>query len=102
MENETNKILSELNIKYERQKRFKWLGRQSLDFYLPKYNIAIECQGRQHFGEVPDFKGTETYEIIKQRDKKKKMLCEKNGVKLFYYNYNDKERKEKLKKLIYD
>lgn len=101
LENETDKILSELNIEYERQKRFKWLGRQSLDFYLPKYNIAIECQGRQHFGEVPDFKGAETYEIIKQRDNKKKILCEKNGVKLFYYNYNDKERKEKLKKLIY-
>ena len=30
--------------------RPKWLGKQSIDFFLPQYNIAIECQGKQHFG----------------------------------------------------
>lgn len=102
LENEMDKILSNLDVKYERQKKFKWLGRQSLDFYLTDHNIGIECQGRQHFGEVPDFKGAETYEVIKKRDLKKKELCDKNGVELFYYNYNDKTRKEKIIKLIYD
>lgn len=102
LENEMNKILLELDVKFERQKKFEWLGRQSLDFYLIDYNIGIECQGRQHFGEVPDFKGVETYEVIMKRDTKKKELCDKYGVELFYYNYNDKARKEKIVKLIYD
>lgn len=38
-----------MNIKYERYKKFSWLKKQNLDFYLPDYNIAIECQGIQHF-----------------------------------------------------
>jgi hypothetical protein len=36
-------------VEYEFQKTFKWLVNKSklfLDFYLPKYNIFIECQGR--------------------------------------------------------
>ena len=45
-------FLKENNIEFETQKRFKWLGGKSLDFYLPKYNIAIECQGLQHFRPV--------------------------------------------------
>lgn len=32
------------NIDYEYQKRFKWLGKQSLDFYLDSLKIGIECQ----------------------------------------------------------
>ena len=38
-------FLNKKHIIFEKQKRFNWLGRQSLDFYLPKYNIGIECQG---------------------------------------------------------
>lgn len=29
-----------------------FLGRQSLDFYFPKYKIGIEYQGKQHFASV--------------------------------------------------
>lgn len=49
LEVEIRKFLIENNIEFCEQKRFEWLGRQSLDFYLPKHNIAIECQGIQHF-----------------------------------------------------
>ena len=42
-------ILTKNNIRFERQKRFKWLGKQSLDFFLVDYNIGIECQGEQHY-----------------------------------------------------
>lgn len=44
LEENTEKILKKYNIIFEYQKRFKWLKQQSLDFYLPDYNIAIECQ----------------------------------------------------------
>ena len=42
-------FLLENNINFIPQQKFKWLGKQSLDFYLPEYNVAIECQGEQHF-----------------------------------------------------
>ena len=58
MEEKIRIFLEEEQIDYIYQatkKDLKWLGRQSLDFYLPKYNIAIECQGRQHFEPVDKF-----------------------------------------------
>lgn len=80
-----NHMLTCYGICYERQKRFPWLGRLSLDFYLPKYNVAIECQGKQHFGiggwnDVNNFKNT-----IK-RDNKKNELCALNGVTVKYFS----------------
>ena len=58
LEKDTRNILIENNIYFESQKKFPWLGRQSLDFYLPDYNIAIECQGIQHFkNQLPLPKG---------------------------------------------
>ena len=81
---------------YEYAPHFLKVGKshQSLDFFLPKYNIAIECQGIQHFEPV-DFanKGYDWAEKLylenKKRDKKKNSLCKENGVKLFYINYYD-------------
>lgn len=88
MEKTIKYYLTKNNIEYEFQKRFDWLKNKislSLDFYLPKYNIAIECQGRQHFTPVDKFGGINGFEGTLERDKIKKDLCEKNGVKLLYF-----------------
>lgn len=83
LEKDIRNILIENNVNFEQQKRFpEWLGRQSLDFYLPDYNIAIECQGLQHFKNE---RGCQDLENIKKRDNKKKNLCKEHGVKLVYY-----------------
>lgn len=87
LENLVENLLIENNIEYQKQKKFEWLKNKrnlALDFYLPKYNIAIECQGKQHFNEN-NF-GNETNEVIIYRDKKKHELCVKNGVKLLYFS----------------
>lgn len=55
-----------------------------MDFYLPKYNVAIECQGKQHFG-LGGWNNKD-YTSIKERDERKRRLCEENGVKLLYYS----------------
>lgn len=70
-------------------KIFKWLEKQSIDFYLPDYNIAIECQGKQHFN-IGDF-GSSNFDFndLYKRDKLKYELCKKNNIKLLYYT--DKE-----------
>ena len=72
-------------IKYETQKRFDWLGKQSLDFYLPEINLAIEVQGVQHFIPINAFGGEKGYKECVERDRRKLELCEKNGVDLVYY-----------------
>lgn len=76
--------LTENNIEFETQKRFDWLGLQSLDFYLPKYNIGIECQGKQHFIEKERFGGKDGLNKIKERDIKKHKKCKENNIKLIY------------------
>lgn len=94
LENEIEAFLNENGIEFELQKRFEWLGRQSLDFYIPKYNVAIECQGKQHFKPV-DFKG-EGYDIankkfkqINENDDNKLKLCNEHNINIYYYS-NDK------------
>ena len=85
LEKEINDFLIENNINFERQKRFDWLGLQSLDFYLPDYNIAIECQGIQHFEPIDFFGGINEFEKTIKRDIVKKQLCYQNDIKLIYY-----------------
>ena len=58
----------------------------SLDFYLPDYNTAIECQGIQHFNCVSFFGGASFLEETKRRDNKKRILCKENGINLLYYS----------------
>jgi very-short-patch-repair endonuclease len=78
------------NLIIEKQKKFHWLGKQSLDFYLPEHNIAIEYQGRQHFEPVDKFGGKKEFEKTKNRDKRKRELCKKNGIKLLYFSFDEK------------
>lgn len=100
------------NIIYETGIRPKFLSKGkshlSLDFYLPEYNAAIECQGKQHFIEQTFFENRK--ETNFERDKRKNELC-KGNIKLYYYsnfkidNYIDKVYNDKevlLKKIIED
>ena len=82
-------LLKENDIKFEYEKNFKWLGLQTLDFYLPDYSVAIECQGIQHF-EPCNFGSTvktpyEMFDYVRECDNRKHKLCNENGVKLLYY-----------------
>ena len=92
LESETRHAL-EL-VDKEEQKTFEWLKHKSnlfLDFYLPNNNIAIECQGRQHFPNSRHFGGKNLYEIISFRDKLKKQLCEAHGIEVIYFTHEKVE-----------
>ncbi|MBO6181799.1 hypothetical protein J6O86_08960 [bacterium] len=89
-------ILKKQSIKYIGQFNENWLSRQSIDFYLPEYNIAIECQGIQHyeptrFGGVSMEKAKENLEYVKKLDEKKKMLCENHNIRILYIKHNEKQ-----------
>ena len=89
LELELIKCFDENNIKYIHQtnkKIFNWLNKMSLDFYLPDYNTAIECQGLEHFKEIEFFGGVKNFNNTIKRDKLKLELCNKNGINLLYYS----------------
>ena len=84
MERDIRLFLIKENENFIQEYKTEWLGLQTLDFYLPKYNIAIECQGKQHFG-LGGWISNE-FEAIKERDERKRKLCKENGIKLLYYS----------------
>lgn len=75
--------LDKRSIEYDRFHHFDWLGKQEVDFYLPKYNIAIECQGKQHIG-LGGWNGRFDFKKLMDLDIRKNLLCKENGVKLLY------------------
>lgn len=87
--------ISETELFYKLRNRFKehlvihhgnpkWLGRQHLDVFFPKFNIGIEYQGLQHYEPVDFFGGVETFLKNQERDLRKKQLCIKNNCYLIY------------------
>lgn len=90
LETKLSLFLTKNKIKYEFQKRFPWLKNKkqlSLDFYLPDFNIAIECQGEQHLKKERCFENR-TFDKQVYLDKIKNSLCENNGITILYYGGN--------------
>lgn len=80
-----------INFIHEASKKdLPFLGKQRLDFYLPDYNIAIECQGKQHFipvdfGSFGEKRAEKLLMENHERDLRKKKLCKENSIDLIYY-----------------
>lgn len=89
LEREVREMLERRNYSFIQEKSFPWLRSKYplfLDFYLPEYNIAIECQGAQHFYATDFFGGQKSFKESQHRDKVKKELCNKNGITVLYYS----------------
>ena len=63
---------------------------------MPKYNICIEYDGRQHFEIVKKFGGLEGFIDTKIRDTIKNTYCKKNNIKLIRIPYWDFDNIEKI------
>lgn len=66
------------------------LDKLTIDFYLPQYKIAIECQGVQHYESVKHFGGIKKLEQNIERDKRKFRICQENGIEMLYLTYYNK------------
>lgn len=100
LEEKVAKELGNNNIEYVwhcGKKHLKWLGKQHLDFYLPKYNLAIECQGIQHFEPIEFFGGEEKFKYRSELDEKKKELCKQNNINLIYLDYKTSDTNDLMK-----
>ena len=76
---------------------------QHVDFYLPEFNTAIECQGLQHFTGSNLFDKTEPLEVRVERDINKQKLCLQNGIRILYYsNLSTKNKKFNYPYLVFE
>jgi len=86
------KILKELNITFERQKKFDGCMLEkhlNFDFYLPEFNCCIEYDGEQHYKSVEYFGGNVMFKKIIKRDKTKNDYCLKNNINLLRIKYDE-------------
>ncbi len=82
-----NDCLDEMGVEYERE---KLVGKTRLrfDFFVPFKNIAIEYNGAQHYKFVKIYHVNNAgFKKHQERDKKKALYCEQNGIKLLVIPY---------------
>ena len=95
--------LDKNRIEYESQKKFSDLKDKkslSYDFYLPKYNILIEYQGKQHYFRGRGYFDTcGRLELQQHHDKLKKDYAKENGYKLLELHYS-LDTQEKVNKYL--
>ena len=82
------------------QYRDEWLGRQSLDLYIPSLQTAIEYQGVQHYLPIGFFGGEEALEQRRELDRQKKRLCEDNNVRLIEWPYTVEPTDERIEEIL--
>lgn len=102
--------LKELNIVYEKQKRFencRYIYALPFDFAIYNDDNTLRClieyDGQQHFKPIDFFGGIESFEKTKLRDSIKNKYCEENNIKLLRVNYlnTDNEIKDIITNTIY-
>ena len=86
LEEQVISMLEKNNINYDFNRFYSWLDNLQLDFFIPSKKIAIECQGGQHFKPVKWFGGENGFIKQKERDERKRLICEKNDIKLLYFS----------------
>ena len=82
------------------QYRPDWLGRQSLDLYIPSLRTAIEYQGIQHYLPVDFFGGEEALTQRRDLDRVKKELCTANSVLLIEWPYSVDPTDKNVRKML--
>lgn len=82
------------------QYRPDWLGRQSLDLYIPSLSTAIEYQGVQHYLPVEFFGGEEALSQRRDLDRVKKELCAANSVRLIEWPYSLDPTEKNVRKML--
>jgi hypothetical protein len=86
--------------KVYRHYRPGFLENLELDVFIPKLNVGIEYQGIQHFKPVKHWGGQDALKQAKQRDKRKRDLCKKNGVKLVHFYYYEDISRELIERRV--
>lgn len=97
-------ILSKYNIEYIQQKKYNGLlgingGQLSYDFFVPKFNLLIEYQGKQHEASIKYFGGEKGFKTRTEHDHRKKKYAQDNNINLLEIWYNE-DIEQKLKETL--
>ncbi|HFD2033489.1 TPA: hypothetical protein ACF2DD_002066 [Clostridium perfringens] len=87
------------NINFVQEYRFedcRYKSSLRFDFYISKYNLCIEYDGKQHFEAFEYFGGEESFKNIQKRDKIKNKFCEENNIRLIRIPYWKLDNIEKI------
>lgn len=87
---EIRQYLEDNGIGFEQHKTFKGckdIHLLSYDFYLPKYNLLIEYDGKQHFEPIEFFGGETEFEKQVRRDTIKNRYAKENNIPLLRIPY---------------
>ena len=99
----------ELSLFHEIRKQFPdtlyqyrpdWLGRQSLDLYIPSLQTGIEYQGVQHYRPVEFFCGEEGFDQRRELDEQKKQLCKEHEIRLVEWPYDAEPTNENIRQFL--
>lgn len=93
-------ILKEMEIDFKEEYSFddlKYKNKLRFDFYLPKENICIEFQGKQHYEPIDFFGGEKGFHERVKRDNLKREYCKNNDIKLIEVSYKEKNIEDFLK-----
>lgn len=71
-----------------------------IDLMVPSMNLAVECQGRQHFEPVKHFHQNSGFETSQSNDRLKRTWCEINDVILIEFRFDEKVTMKLLEKKI--
>ena len=82
------------------QYRPDWLGRQSLDLYVPSLQVGIEYQGIQHYLPIGFFGGEEALTLRQELDQRKMDLCKENAVRLIIWPYDMEPTGKNISKML--
>lgn len=93
------KAFKKYNIEYIFQKSFddcrnKNNRKLKFDFYLPKQNILIEYDGRQHYEPIEYFGGRNSFKTLNEHDNIKNTYAKINNIiliRISYQQYNEIE-----------
>ena len=77
------------------QQYHSFLGRQSLDYYLPQCKLGIEYQGSQHFEENPYYED-ERHNLEKRKllDLQKYNKCKEHDIEIIYFTFSKQYEQE--------
>ena len=104
-ENLFGKVLRDLGF-HPIKVRPKWLKNPhtnallEIDHYLQRHKVGFEIQGRQHYEPIDYWGGEEELAVRKERDRLKRTLCEKRGVRLIEYDLRNGKDYESMQKFI--
>lgn len=98
-EDKISEFLSKWQVVFKREHTFDecvYINKLRFDFYLPKYNAAIEFQGRQHYEPNDYMGGQKDFELRQIRDNIKREYCKENNICLLEIRYNEIDNIEEI------